>query len=335
MIWVAWRQFRTQALAGAAALAALGLLLAATAGAVSDAYDASGLRVCGTDCGAAGEAFLREAKSGAGGVAYDVATLAMYVVPLLIGVFWGAPLLARELETGTYRLAWNQSVPRTRWLAVKLGLLGAAAAVTAGLLSLAVTAWAHRIDLVTGERITPQEFSARGVVPVGYALFAFTLGVAVGMVVRRAIPAMAVTLGVYYALAYATQGWIRERLVPPYRDRRPLDVTDLDALQFGGDAGAPVILGRVPDNDGWVLANQTLDASGHPFTGPLDPRACAPDGAVGPCRDWLAGLGLQQRVTYHPSAHFWPLQWAETGLLLTLAALLTAFCLWWTRHRLT
>jgi len=49
--------------------------------------------------------------------------LVVLVVPALIGVFWGAPLIARELETGTFRLAWTQSVTRTRWLAVKLGVV--------------------------------------------------------------------------------------------------------------------------------------------------------------------------------------------------------------------
>ena len=46
--------------------------------------------------------------------------------PLLVGLFWGAPVLAREFERGTHRLAWTQSVPRRAWLVVKLGVLGRA-----------------------------------------------------------------------------------------------------------------------------------------------------------------------------------------------------------------
>ena len=42
-------------------------------------------------------------------------------MPALIGAFWGAPLITREFEAGTFRLAWNQSVTRARWLAIKLG----------------------------------------------------------------------------------------------------------------------------------------------------------------------------------------------------------------------
>jgi len=63
------------------------------------------------------------------------------VVPALLGIFWGAPLVANELETGTYRLAWTQSVTRKRWLAAKLGLVGLWSMAVAGLLSFIVTLW--------------------------------------------------------------------------------------------------------------------------------------------------------------------------------------------------
>ena len=58
--------------------------------------------------------------------------LLLLVVPAIIGIFWGAPLVARELETGTYRLAWTQSVTRTRWLAVKLAVVGSPASPSSG-----------------------------------------------------------------------------------------------------------------------------------------------------------------------------------------------------------
>ena len=61
------------------------------------------------------------------------------LVPGIIGIFWGAPLVARELEAGTYRLAWTQSITRTRWLATKLGVVGLLSMVAAGLLSLMAT----------------------------------------------------------------------------------------------------------------------------------------------------------------------------------------------------
>jgi ABC-type transport system involved in multi-copper enzyme maturation permease subunit len=85
------------------------------------------------------------------------------LVPALIGAFWGAPLVARELENGTHRLAWNQSVPRRRWLAVKLTVLGLAAMAVAGTLSTLLTWATAPVDHATGERFTAILFGARAV----------------------------------------------------------------------------------------------------------------------------------------------------------------------------
>ena len=132
-------------------------------------------------------------------------TAVVLVLPALIGVFWGAPLIARELEAGTHRLVWNQSITRTRWLAVKLGLVGLAAVTAAGLRQLR-GGLVVRPDRQGRRRCrgrprawTPLLFGARGIVPIGYAAFAFALGVTVGMLVRRTVPAMAITLAVFVA----------------------------------------------------------------------------------------------------------------------------------------
>ena len=146
----------------------------------------------------------RPAGAGPGGCVNPVATddgklqtlaLALVlIVPVVIGMFWGAPLVARELETGTFRLAWTQSVTRLRWLLVKLGLVGLASAVVGGLLSLMVSWWFSPIDKVSANRFSPAAFGMHGFVPAGYALFAFVLGATVGVLFRRTLPAMAVTL---------------------------------------------------------------------------------------------------------------------------------------------
>ena len=121
----------------------------------------------------------------------------VYVAPAVIGAFWGAPMVARELEAGTHRLVWNQSITRNRWLATKLGL-GMLGAVAAGAVAgLAMTWWSRPIDgaVNAGQaptatifdlaRIAPEVFGSRGIAPIGYAAFAFALGVAAGALLRR------------------------------------------------------------------------------------------------------------------------------------------------------
>jgi hypothetical protein len=200
------------------------------------------------------------------------------------------------------------------------------------LLSWAVTAWASRLDAAAADRIQPDVFGARGIVPVGYALFAFMLGVTAGMLVRRTVPAMAATLGVHAAAVGAMALWVRERLVPMSHSTVPLDMSALDFLAIYPDGGMRV-QGEDPSGT-WVLSNQTLTPSGERFTGPVDPRYCGPDAAPAACDEWVGSLGLRQDLVYHPDSHFWPLQWTETGILVGVALLLAGFCFWWVRRRL-
>ncbi len=333
MIWFTWRQFRTQAWVTAAVLAALGVLLVITSSSINDAY--ANVAACQGDCSTEIESFLREIRNGLTGPVYDLAMMLLAFVPVVIGVFWGAPLVARELETGTHRLAWNQSVTRTRWLATKLAIVGAATAATVGLLSWAVTLWADRIDNANGSLITQDVYDARGIVPIGYAIFAFALGVTLGMLIRRSIPAMAATLAVYAVAIFSMQGF-RENLVAVDHLTRPLDLTaGIDRLLINDADNSIEVVGADNLPDAWVLTNQSITESGEVFSGPVDLQACGPQANFNDCEQWIDSLGLRQDLTYHPANHFWPLQLIETGIFLGIAVLLAGFCFWWTRRRLT
>ena len=113
MIWLTWRQFRAQAVGVSALLA----VLTATLVIAGRPRIGAGLDPTGTDTGL-----------------YFGGIVVVYVLPAIIGLFWGAPLVARELEAGTHRLVWNQSVTRTRWLGTKLAVVGLASVAAAGLL---------------------------------------------------------------------------------------------------------------------------------------------------------------------------------------------------------
>jgi ABC-2 family transporter protein len=331
MIWFTWRQFRTQAWITAGGLVILAVILAITGHHLADLYQAN-VGDCHSHCGNAIDNFIADARNSIADRVFHYSLAIMYVVPGLIGIFWGAPLIARELETGTYRLAFNQSVTRTRWLATKLATIGAIAMATVGLLSWAITAWAHHIDHANDNRLQPLLFGARGIVPIGYAAFAFAIGVTAGMLIRRTVPAMAATL-VAYVGAVASMPFLRSHLMPASHVALPLNADNINEIAVR-PGGVMTVSGGDAPHGAWVLTNQTINAAGNLFTGPADPQHC---GANGPdsCVQWVGSLGLREDVTYQPASHFWPLQWTETGIFLAVALLLVGFCFWWTRRRLT
>jgi ABC-type transport system involved in multi-copper enzyme maturation permease subunit len=330
MTWLTWRQFRTQLWVAASGVALIGVALMVTASIVASMYQDSGATTCGTQCAQAITNFLDQVTTGLTGFVYDSAILVMYVVPGLIGAFWGAPLVARELEAGTHRLAWNQSVTRTRWLVTKLALIGGASMVTMGLLSVAVMWYSRHIDQGITDQIQPNLFGARGIVPVAYSAFAFALGVATGILLRRTVPAMAVTLAVYLGVAIAFPVWIRAHLLPATHALIPLDMQHINGLRLSQNGKLTVVGDALVP--GWTLSNETVTPSGALFTGPADPQYCGPSTAPKACFGWIGSLNLRQSIVYQPASHFWPLQWIESGIFLALAALLIALCLRWTRR---
>ena len=337
MIWLTWRQFRTQAIAAAAALAILALIFGLTGPHLAHLYDVSGLATCHARCSALTAGFLDSVKSDAiYPVLYIAGVALLYITPGIIGVFWGAPLVTRELEAGTFRLAWNQSVTRTRWMAAKLALTGLAAMVTAGLLSLVITWWASPVDRAGGfptsfgplSRFSPVAFGARDIVPVSYSAFGFALGVAVGVLVRRTVPAMAITLAVFTAVQLIMPNVVRPHLLTPVTATAPVTVSLATAIVgHNGQLTMPVT--GLPG--AWVFSNQTITPSGRVFTMP-DVPACN-SGTQQQCDAWLATQHLQRQISYQPASRFWAFQGYETALYLALALALAGFCVWWIRHR--
>jgi ABC-type transport system involved in multi-copper enzyme maturation permease subunit len=330
MIWLTWRQFRTPTVVAAGALGLLAIVLAITGPMAAHLFDTT-VATCQAhnDCSVVTPSFQSYLAP-----LQTVMQLAMLVVPAVIGVFWGAPLISREIEAGTYRLAWTQSVTRTRWLAVKVGLAGLVSMAAAGLLSLMVTWWFSPFDLVSDDRITPAMFAQRGIVPVGYAAFAFALGVVTGLMVRRTIPAMAVTLVVFAAVQFAVPFWVRPHLIAPVHTTSALDMSAV--TQMGIEApGNMLIVGVKPQLPGaWIYSAQVTTAAGGTDLGHA-PAACSMNNSPRQCNAAIAGLHLRQIVTYQPASRYWPLQWYETGLYLAVALILAGICFWRVRRRLS
>ncbi|MEU1494515.1 hypothetical protein ABZ456_30240 [Streptomyces sp. NPDC005776] len=224
------------------------------------------------------------------------AGVAMMVLPAAIGLFVAGPLIGRELESGTYRLAWSQSVSPARWLLAKLTVPAAIAVVGVPVLS-AVCVWGRTSpDTDRLAWYDTSAYAAMGTLPTASALLAIALGALVALLVRRTLLAMGITALVYGAVtvtlgAVRSSLWTVSTVITPLNapGRQPADSLWVDGGLMAGDERLPGDLcdpGPVSDMDR-CLAD-------HHVTGTY--------------------------VDYHPAAHFWPLQLVGTGILLVLTA---------------
>ena len=348
MIRVTWLQFRTQALTALAAMAAFAVLLAATGPHLASLSAAAGLGSChGGSCQSLAQNFLVQITSnGPYPTLYLISVGVILLAPAVIGLFWGAPLIARELETGTSDLAWNQSVTRTRWLAVKLTIGGLTAIAVTEALCLMQSWWAAPIGRAVGygafgalaqSRFSQLVFDTHGITPLGYAAFAFILGIAAGALIRRTIPAMAVTLAVFAALQVAVPLWVRPNLAPA--DHMVIPVTSVNNGPMTGPGGSTFNLTTqgVPGQPfAWLLSSGPVNAAGQPVSN--TPAACiavSTESDPSAFPDCLASHGIREAVTYQPASRYWPFQWTETAIYLALALALTGYCFRRLNHRLS
>jgi hypothetical protein len=336
MIRLAWRQFRTEAMTGIGALVVVAVVLAVTGPHIVDVYRASPSQLTSTDHG------------------LQIALMAaLLVVPALVGIFFGAPLIARELESGTFRLIFTQGVTRARWLLVKLALVGLASSVLAGGLSLMVAWWANPINIENANRFSLALFGMFGIVPFGYALFAFALGASTGLLSRRTLPAMATTLVGYVAARLAVTFWVRPHFAAPLTNSFALTANSQFGFQ-GSPSGLQVVVQNPSIPNAWVLSTAVADRAGHAPTTAFLSKACP--GVVGGAQRASVGkgavgkgafLGQMQQcftaiaakfhgvVTYQPASRYWSFQSYETALFVALALVLAGLSVWWVRKQLT
>jgi hypothetical protein len=317
MIWLTWRQHRRQALFTLVGLAALAAFVVPTGLSMRHAFNRLGLADCltaaaGRDC----DANLDKFSDTYGSLVF--VSVLLLVVPLMIGLFWGAPVVAREVEQGTHRMIWTQGISRRHWALVKFGLLGAAVAVFAVVDGLGLSWWYEplgRID-VRQSRFTAVFFDLQGVAPIGYTLFAVALGIFAGTLLPKVLPAMALTLAGFVGARVAVALFARPHYVPP---------TVSDKLIESGTGNAGDLAGS------WVLSKEIRQADGTYVTSGI--IRCPPGGDGARCLA-QADLGLRPGAYNHqvlqPGDRFWTFQFIETGVFIALAALL----LWLTIRRI-
>jgi hypothetical protein len=328
VIWLTWRQHRAQALATLIGLGVIGVFSLITGPRIASAFRElhACLAVPGQDCGLLHESFDRRF----GGLQF-VIPLYM-VVPLLVGIFLGAPLIAREVEQGTHRLVWTQSVTRGRWAWTKIGLVTGFTVAATALFAWIVTTWSSPLVAASDDRFGFGVFDLRGIVPIAYAIFALALGTAAGALIRKTVPAMAATLGVFAAMRVAVELLLRPRYLPS----QTISYSFLQqSPRFGlGD---------------WVLSSRVLDPTGR-FVSPDGSITVSPAdlahvcpgvtrGVAFPDKDQvgrcLSQLGVRIVDTYQPGSRYWLFQGIESAIFLAAAAGLIVFAVWLIRRRIS
>jgi ABC-type transport system involved in multi-copper enzyme maturation permease subunit len=304
LAWVIWRQHRI-ALAGVAVLfAALaaylliqGLKIHQAYAPVAACHPASSIG-CSDILSEFNDAYWNDA---------EITGALLQVIPALIGAFLGAPALARELETGTYRYAWTQGFQRTRWTIGKLATL--AVLITAATAAFSqLFAWYYQPFITDGQQswLTPAAFDLHGIGYAAWTLAAFATGALAGMLIRRVVPAMATTLAVYTGLALATPTFLRGHYMTPLTVKGP----------------------HINNGNIWVLSQW--------YTGPGGQRldqATVTQFLHSYQPDYLVKHGFTEWTSYQPATRFWPFQLIEGGWLLALSLLLIAATVWLVRHR--
>jgi ABC-type transport system involved in multi-copper enzyme maturation permease subunit len=297
MIWVSWRQHRSEAIACLGLLCALAVYAAVLGLSMRSSFGQNDLATClarsqGAGCQNGVYSFMHSFGSLVNVGFWAV----LLLLPGLIGVVVGAPLLGREMEMGTWRLAWSQTVPRTRWLTIKLAVVVGGLMVLGAAMTVVITWYRAPMDRLVGHFIH-NAYDYEGFVLTAYILCAFGLGVLAGQLLRRSIPAMIAALVPWLALRIVVEFALRPHFMAP------LTVTAFTrncARGCGGQSGdfsVPAATGRIGDL-----------VVGH------------------------GGTGAIQLTYYQPASRFWEFQSIEAGIFvaLTLAALGAAV---WLLHR--
>jgi ABC-type transport system involved in multi-copper enzyme maturation permease subunit len=333
MTWLTWRQYRIQFAVGTAVLAALCLLLLLTGLQMFSQYHSIITECASRTSGPSGQNCSTGGGLFEGGPAAGFVTLIVLATPVLAGLFLGAPMVASEFEAGTARLGWVQSITRARWLWVKAGWLLLAAAAWGGVLAALTTWWAGPTNAEHGSHFYPGRFDIIDLMPVAYAVFGMALGICAGALIRRTVPAMAVTLGGFIGVRVAVLLWLRPHYMSAVTATRSL----LDPIKLTGSY--------------WLIHTGQTNPAGQPISssvgsvgGPVAfafgvpvsslPKACAglanPTGGLTSSSNPTGGLtsscraaltGYHSFVTYQPADRFWTFQGIETGIFVVLAAI--------------
>jgi hypothetical protein len=301
-----WRLHRNQVYFAAAALALLAVLLLITG--INMAHD---YHVALSNCAATQSCRNLGSDLFQGdGAILDVVNVTL-VVPLLFGLFWGAPLVAKEIEDGTHNLVWTQAVTRRRWLGSNV-MWALIAATVWGATMAALVSWWRIPENALDARFS--SFDIQGVVPIAYSIFAVALGIAVGSIFRRVLPAIGTTLGLFVGIRVVIAEYVRPHYAKP--------VSHLYQL-LNDKGGAPT--------GSWVISSSIVGPNGHSYGNSFSlndiPAVCKTGSSLseaGASLKCVASHGFHQLITYQPANRFWLFQGVEATFFVVLSVGLVA-----------
>lgn len=326
VVWVAWRQDRAKLIVLLVAFAAIASFLVVTGLQMRSTWSRLGLGDCPPQAIASHAAentcieklqvFLNQPPASLVGYV----TWGLHSVPLLIGMFVGAPAIAREFETGTFRFAWTQSIGRSRWLVGKFTFLGASCFIGALLIGSLFSWWYSLFDFVasTGDRWSAQAFGLHGPSYAGWTLFCLAVGVFVGILTRRTVAAMAIT-GAVSAVSALLASWLLRPVllqIAPVVAQRPYKSWAVGDLSVG---------------EAWLA-----DPTGYRLTQPEIEGVLRQADAVPREQfdQWLSNAGYTSWASYQPADRFWIFQTIECLGLIILGLLLLAATVQWSQRRI-
>jgi hypothetical protein len=255
--------------------------------------------------------------------ARQLTPLLLQAVPALIGAFLGAPMLARELETGTFRYAWTQGFGRWRWTIAKLVSLAVVAAAAAELFSL-LFSWYYQPFIADAQTnsLAASTFDLRGVAFAFWTLVAFAIGGFAGVLIRRVVPALVATLVTYAGLVLVVGVFLRQHYLTPLIARQ--QSLSLSAFVTGnwGTKGGRTVFSFTGEPTNNILGQFC----------PSGVTVKPSSGLVGGFAQCLSQHGYTLWASYQPASRFWPFQFIEAGWLLALSVLLIAATVWLVRR---
>src|SRR5262249_20106270 len=263
-----------------------------------------------------------------GPTTYTIATL-LQVVPALIGAFVGAPVLARELETGTFRYAWTLGVGQRRWTLAKLMPLAIIVAAGTPPFSPLLSASCRAFLAVGGHvPLDPRRFGLHEAAFPAWTLAAFAIGALTGLLIRRVVPAIAATLAAVAGLLFVARLYLQQHYLAPLIAKNPFHppVSAWIINEWWTKGGATISQSTM---------NQIMNTMFHKTQPAILPKNVNDNNikfykgaANSRVLSYLTHHGYTQWTSYQPGSRFWPFQWIEGGWLLALSVLLIAATVW-------